>query len=127
MLKRFFTPFKVGLVFLAGIIAAVVMIGRLGSRWGDGEATYVLHAYFNDATGLAKSSQVRIAGIQVGEIEEIKLVESRARITVRIRSDIEMFEGVPETAGVYRDGATISKKLSGILGDYYLELTPGLQ
>jgi phospholipid/cholesterol/gamma-HCH transport system substrate-binding protein len=38
-----------------------------------------------------------------------------------------MFEGVPETAGVYRDGATISKKLSGILGDYYLELTPGLQ
>ncbi|OIP29171.1 MAG: hypothetical protein AUK47_28075 [Deltaproteobacteria bacterium CG2_30_63_29] len=127
MRKSFLTPFKVGLVVLAGIIVAVVMISRVGSKWGSQGETYSIHAYFDDVTGLAEKSQVRIAGIAVGEIETIELVNNRAKVTLRILTNVELFEGLPLPSGTYIDGATISKKLSSLLGDYYIEITPGLQ
>ncbi len=127
MEKKFLSPFKVGLVVLAGIIVSVVMITRVGSRWGDNEETFTVFAYFDDVTGLAERSQVRMAGIQVGEVEQIDLVEGRARVRIRIASKINLYEGLPLPSGHYRDGATVAKKLSGLLGDYYIEITSGLQ
>lgn len=125
--RSFITPFKVGLVILAGIVVAIVMITRVGSQWGDADKTYSVVAYFDDVTGLAERSQVRIAGIAVGEVTRIELVDSRARVTLVVRDDITLFEGIPQPDGYYRGGATISKKLSSLLGDYYLEVTPGIE
>ena len=65
-MQKVSTPFKVGLVIVVGIIATIVMFIRFSATWGKGSGTIELHAYFNDATGLAPRSQVKIAGIQVG-------------------------------------------------------------
>ena len=126
MKKGFFTPLRVGFVVLAGIVAAFIMITRVGSEW-DVDETYVVYAYFNDVTGLAKKSQVRIAGIQVGEVEDVQLVDRRAKVTIRLRADIDLYEGVLQPDQSYRGGATITKKLSNLLGDNYVEITPGIE
>ena len=47
--------------------------------------SYVVFAYYEDATGLTWKSRVQIAGIQVGEIERIVLEANRARLDLRIK------------------------------------------
>ena len=67
-MQKFSTPFKVGFVILVGLVMAVVMIIRFSANWGQDNGTYELKAYFNDATGLAPKSQIKVGGIQVGEV-----------------------------------------------------------
>ncbi|WP_338022070.1 MlaD family protein [Archangium gephyra] len=57
-----------------------------------------------------------MAGLPVGEVESIKLEGTRARVTVRIRRDIPMFED-----------ATLAKRSESLLGDYLLDLNPGTE
>ena len=131
-MKNFVTPFKVGLVVLAGIVATIYMISRVSQDFSKGEGTYLVHATFDDVTGLSEKSQIRVAGIVVGEVASIELVGSRARISMKITDRVGLYEGIfqPDVLDEtqrYKHGATISKKLSSLLGDYYLELTPGVE
>ncbi|MGI5830215.1 MAG: MlaD family protein [Bradymonadia bacterium] len=126
-MQKVLTPFKVGLVVLLGIVFSIVMIVKFTSNWGQSDGSYMLHAYFDDVTGLAVRSQVRIAGIQIGEVKSIQLIQNRARVDFSIRSSVQLFEGIPETHDFYKNGVSIGKNLSGILGNYHLELVNGLQ
>lgn len=84
--------------------------GGLSSR-----DSYVVHAYFEDATGLTWKSRVQIAGIQVGEVDRIDLEGGRARLTLRIRNDIEI-----------KSGACVTTRFpSALLPDAILDLAPG--
>lgn len=126
-MQKLSTSFKVGLVVLIGLLATVIMILRFSANWGDDSHSYRLKAYFNDATGLAPRSQIKIAGIQVGEVESITLSNAKALITFKVRGDIKLYAGQPsENHTMSINGATVSKQLSGILGDYHLEITPGI-
>ncbi len=126
-MQKLSTPFKVGFVILLGIVVTIVMIIRFSADWGQKNGIIELHAYFNDATGLAIKSQVKVAGIQVGEVTSITLEGQRAHIIFNVRQDVALYNGILEENNFHRNGATVSKKLSGILGDYHLELTPGLE
>ncbi len=126
-MQKFSAPFKVGLVIIVGLIVTIIMIIRFSASWGKGSELIELHAYFEDATGLAVRSQVQVAGIQVGEVASIKLENNRAHVVFNVRDDVPMYTGICDTENYCRNGATVAKKLSGILGDYHLELTPGLE
>ncbi len=77
--------------------------------------SYSVFAYFDDVTGLTWKSRVQIAGIQVGEVEQVTLVGTRARLDLRIRKDID-----------FRADACLSKRFpSALLPDALLEATPG--
>ncbi|MBA2663524.1 MAG: MCE family protein [Bradymonadaceae bacterium] len=120
-----FTPFKVGLLVIAAVAATIAMIVVLSGDMRMAEAeTNRYYAMFDDVTGLAMRSRIQMAGIPVGTIENIRLVGSRARVDIAVRSDIVMYEGVPEN-DLYRNGATIARRQASLIGDYYLEITPG--
>ncbi len=51
--------------------------------------SYLVHAFFSDATGLTWKSRVQIAGIQIGEVSGIQLQGAKARLDIRIKKDIE--------------------------------------
>ena len=77
--------------------------------------SYAVHAYFADATGLTWKSRVQIAGIQVGEVEQIVLEGQRARLQLRIKNEIDL-----------RADACISKRFpSALLPDALLDAVPG--
>ncbi len=126
-MSKLSTPFKVGIVILIGILMTVIMVLRFASNWGQDEGTVTLHAYFDDATGLAPKSLVKVAGIQVGEVVSIELEGTRALVTFKVLKSMPIYEGVEEADNYMRNGGTITKKLSGILGDYHLQLTPGIE
>src|SRR5580700_326773 len=104
---------KVGLfVLLTG--AAAYGIYRFVSPQVSGAEGYTVHAYIHDATGLATRSRVTIAGIPVGTLESIKLENGAARLDVKVRKDIALYEN-----------ATLGKKSASLLGEAVVVLTPG--
>jgi phospholipid/cholesterol/gamma-HCH transport system substrate-binding protein len=126
--QSFITPFKVGLLVIAGIIASIFLVTRLTSD-GDKARDYIeVRAYFDDVTGLSPRSRIRLAGIAVGEIKSIQLEGQRARVDILVRRDIELFEGIRTSEGdttFYKNGALVAKKQASFIGDYYLEIVPG--
>jgi phospholipid/cholesterol/gamma-HCH transport system substrate-binding protein len=72
-------------------------------------------AIFDQAAGLPKQSKVRIAGVEVGRVLEIKLTPNgRALVTFTVE----------ETVSVYAN-ATANLANIGILGEKYISLDPG--
>ena len=113
-MRKFLTPFRVGLLVLAaatftGIFFTFARKGGLSSR-----ESLDVYAYFRDASGLSKKSRVQIAGIPVGEITSIALEGSRAKVSLRVRRDVNM-----------RQDAAITKRSESLLGDFVLDVYAG--
>ncbi len=113
-MKKLITPFRVGLLVLAagGFLFAFLMFARKGGL-SDAEATNAW-AYFRDASGLSTKSRVQIAGIPVGEISQITLEGTRAKVYLKIRKGVDL-----------REDAALTKRSESLLGDYLLDLNPG--
>jgi len=79
--------------------------------------SYIVHTYFRDATGLTWKSRVQIAGIQIGEVDEIRLEGARARLEIRVKKDVEL----------HADGCFTKVYPSALLPDAVLEATPGTE
>ncbi|MFB6265295.1 MAG: MlaD family protein [Bradymonadaceae bacterium] len=128
-LESIFTPFKVGLVVLAGIVASLYMVTMLtrGDAWST-QGGYEVHAMFDDVTGLAKNSRVRMSGIPIGTVDSIELEGDKVRVTVQITNDdVELHQGIEQPDGYYKNGATIQKTQASMIGDYFLKITPGTE
>ncbi|HEY8040232.1 MAG TPA: MlaD family protein, partial [Polyangiaceae bacterium] len=104
---------KVGL-FVALTGAAAYGIYRFVSPEVTGGNGYTVHAYIHDATGLAARSRVTIAGIPVGTLDSIKLENGAARLDVKVKNEIALY-----------DNATLGKKSASLLGESIIVLTPG--
>ncbi|WNG17380.1 MlaD family protein [Cystobacter fuscus] len=115
-MKRFITPFRVGLLVLiaGGCLMAFILFTRKGGM-GKDEAMEA-YAYFRDASGLGTKSRIQIAGIPVGEVTGVTLEGTRAKVTVRVRRDV-----------VLHQDAALIKRSESLLGDYLLDLNPGTE
>ena len=126
-LNEFFTPFKVGMLVISGVVAGISMLAVFSGdfRLADqDEKTY--YAYLDDVTGLAVRSRVHMAGIPVGSVRSIELVGEKARIELSISSDLTLYEGIEER-GTYVNGAVVAKRQATLIGDFYIRLAPGQQ
>jgi phospholipid/cholesterol/gamma-HCH transport system substrate-binding protein len=104
---------KVGILFtllLAGAYGVWKTIGQTPS----GASKFEVWARFQDASGLPKGSRVVIAGLPVGEIGDLAIDARYARVTMRLRDDVPLY-----------DNAIALKKSSSLLGDFYIEIDPG--
>ncbi len=107
-------PIKVGLFVLLGIaiISLITLfIGQYRVTTGHG---YTLNAVFTNVSGLNVMGSVRIAGVEVGDVEDIILDGDKAKVVMSI---------FPDTP-IYRD-AQVEIKAYGALGDKYIMIYPG--
>jgi phospholipid/cholesterol/gamma-HCH transport system substrate-binding protein len=104
---------KVGL-FIALSAGAGYGIYRFVGPEVSGGSGYTVHGYIKDATGLATRSRVTIAGIAVGTLDSIKLENGEARLNIKVKDDIALYEN-----------ATLGKKSASLLGESVVVLTPG--
>lgn len=114
-LARLTTAAKVG-VFAVVTVIAGLLIYRFTTKGMGGGDGYVVHALMSDAVGIAKHSQVRIAGIPVGSIEDVRLEGGKARVDIRVNPEIDLYED-----------AAVAKVSSSLLGEYFLSISPGTQ
>jgi phospholipid/cholesterol/gamma-HCH transport system substrate-binding protein len=103
---------KVGLFSLSGLFVFALGIIVLGDFQFHG--TYPLYIYFDNALGLPEKGPVKVAGVEVGQVERIDLERQRARVKVRVRKDIAVHQGTK---------AQVAS--TGFIGSKYLELTLG--
>src|SRR5215831_15665235 len=114
-MKRFTLAAKVG-AFTVAMVVLGYLIYRFVNKTAGTEHGYTVFVRIGDASGIAQHSQVKIAGIGVGTISSIRLENGRARIDMRLRSDVP----------IYEDAAAI-KASSSLLGEYYIAIAPGTE
>lgn len=106
--------FKVGLMVLivSGIIAGMsIKVSNDPAGLGSSKNA---HFFMDDASGLVKNSNVRMAGIPVGMIKDIKLENGVARVEVILKGDTPMTKS-----------ARVEIRPNGILGDKFVEIIGG--
>jgi len=105
---------RVGIFVLLGLIVLTFFTFKV-SKWGlIAEKGYRLTVDFDTASGLEPKSDVKMAGVPIGKVEEIQLVGNRARLVLRIKEGIR----IPiDSVG--------SIQTQGLLGEKYVELLPG--
>jgi len=106
----------VGVFVLLGIICVGYLTFRLGEVEILGDKYYLLNARFTSVTGLKVGAQVEIAGVQVGQVDAIVLEPKDLVAMVRLK----IKEGLNLS-----DDVIASVKSAGLLGDKYIQLSPG--
>jgi len=81
-----------------------------------GSEHYFLLARFNSVTGLETGARVEIAGVQVGQVDDISLhlEDQVAMVRLKIKKEV-----------VLTDDVIASVKTTGLIGDKYIKLSPG--
>ncbi|MBN1587474.1 MAG: MCE family protein, partial [Candidatus Omnitrophica bacterium] len=83
---------------------------------------YRIHAYFSSAGGVEVGAPVRVAGLQVGQIEDIVMLEGQER---EEGMNIIMISRLKKGVRIPRNSKAYVNTL-GLLGEKYLEIYPGL-
>ena len=110
------TQFIVGIFGLVGIAALSVLAFTLGRVPLVATAHYTLYADYDNVSGLKVNDAVQIAGVKVGKVASIALVQKtgRARVVFDINHAI-----------IIDDDSIASIKTSGIIGDKFVAISLG--
>ena len=113
-MKRSVLDLSVGVFVLIGLVAAGWLSVKLGRVDLLGSHGYVITADFPSVSGLKAGSPVEIAGVEVGHVDAVKLVDDQARVVMTIRSGIAL-----------QDDSIASIKTKGLIGEKYVRISPG--
>lgn len=108
---------KVGafvLIAIGCLTVAILSIGNF-SFFERGQKMNVIFGYAN---GLKKAAPVRLAGVEAGHIKDIEILSEGGDMKVRVELFIEDGIHVPADS-------TITINQLGLLGEKYVEITPG--
>src|ERR1700733_9054878 len=115
---------KVGVLILVslGILAAFILImGGLNF-----EKTFTIYVDFDNPGGLQSGAPVRVAGVKVGKVSELRFMNGQVdpktnrRTLVRVKISVEerVHEAIREDADYY-------VTTQGVLGEQFLAIEPG--
>ena len=104
----------VGVFLLIGIFSLIYISVKLGKLEVLGREGYTLYASFENAGGLKSGASVEIAGVKIGTVGSVQLNNYQALVGLTITKNVKI-----------QDDAIASIKTAGLLGEKYLEITPG--
>jgi phospholipid/cholesterol/gamma-HCH transport system substrate-binding protein len=104
---------KVGFFFIVGMIVLGIML-EVGEKWNPFEQKIMYTTYLSSITGLKVGDPVRLAGVDVGKITKITIVNGKIRLD---------FEVKPGTA--VKTDSVASLRLTNLLGGQFLGITFG--
>lgn len=106
---------KVGIfaVALVGLIVwATIRVSDKTTVYGGG---YIIKIVFENATGLKLKAPVELAGVKVGVVKNVELMESReALVTLMLSNEVKLTKD-----------CTAVLRTRGFLGESYVEILPG--
>ncbi len=115
---------KVGILILVslGILSAFILVmGGISFQ-----KTYVVYVDFDNPGGLQSGAPVRIAGVKVGDVEELAfmggIVDPKVNRRVLVRAKLKIQQKVQSTI---HDDADFYVTTQGVLGEQFLQIDPG--
>jgi len=113
-LGRYKTEFWVGLVVVVGLLTALYMVHRTGDLRFRPQPGYQVAVNIPDVSGLDVGDSIRVAGVYVGKVEEIRLEGRVGRVILSISRDV-----------VFHEDASAQVRTYGLLGDRFVSIDPG--
>ncbi len=104
---------KVGLLVLVGAVILLYMTFAVGKYQFGEKKGYIITAEFDSVAGLDIKAAVRMAGVKIGAVEKVELIDSRAKLTLRIYPDVK----IPV-------GSEAAIKTMGLMGEKFVEINP---
>jgi len=107
--------FLVGCFVLVGLVAVLYLAIQVGSARFFGSDSYTLDARFSSASGVNPGSRVEIAGVRVGTVKDVVLSDNFfAIVTLELPNSMQL-----------DDDTIASVKTAGLIGDRFIDLSPG--
>jgi phospholipid/cholesterol/gamma-HCH transport system substrate-binding protein len=115
-MKKSSVETAVGVFVLICILCVGYLTIRLGKMELLGGNYYTLSARFQSVSGLKAGAQVEMAGVQIGKVDSVDLdpEEQVAVVTLKIEKNVNL-----------TDDVIASVKTSGLIGDKFVNLSPG--
>lgn len=104
---------KVGLFFIVGLFLLMILI-ELAEEVVVFKKEYILKAYFDSVNGLRVGDAIALAGVEVGKVKQIKVLEDKIEVVMRI-----------DRRAKVRADSTAVIKMTSLLGEKYVDITLG--
>ena len=108
------TEIIVGFFVLVGMACLGYLAIKLGKLEVLGNSGYIVYADFSSVAGLKVGDPAEIAGVRIGRVEAMGLLDDRARLQLRIQDHEKI-----------QEDAIASVRARGLIGDKFVLLTPG--
>lgn len=123
---------RVGLLVLIAIVVLVILILNASGTFNPFASHLHLRARFADANGLREGSEVRLAGVRIGKVDRLRLLNASEVGTAPNPQKVEVFltidskiDGIPANERIRTD-STAQQSSPSILGsDMLVNITPG--
>jgi phospholipid/cholesterol/gamma-HCH transport system substrate-binding protein len=109
----------IGLFLILGIGLFTAILFLIGNRHDIFGKNVDFYAEFSDIGGLPRGAQVRVSGIEAGEVKGIEIPASPAskfRLKLQVRANAR---------GLIRTDSLVSIQTEGIVGDKYISIREG--
>jgi len=123
-MNRFSLEVKVGVVVSITIALILAFLFFLG-QYNPFARSYRINVLYNFAGGIEMGSPVRVAGVKVGKVDQIRFFEpgktfkgEPVSISIRLQIDRRAKELIREDSRFYIN-------MAGIIGEKYIEINPG--
>jgi len=108
---------KLGMFVLLALVAFAFTIYFVGKQKNLFGSTFILKSQFKTVSGLKVGNNVRFSGINIGTVDDIKLVtDTSVMVALVIRKEIQQFIKKDARASIGSDG---------LMGDKVLTISPG--
>jgi len=110
---------KLGMFVTIGLLLFVMAIYFIGKQKNLFGSTFHITSQFKTVSGLEVGNNVRFSGINIGTVEEIRLInDSSVVVSMVIKDDVREFIKTDARASIGSDG---------LMGDKVLTITPGVK
>lgn len=104
---------RLGIFFALALVVAVIILETIGAV-DFFKRGYLVNGIFKNAQELKKGDLVKMAGVEIGRVEGIDLVEQRARVTMKIKGKYEI-----------KTDAKAAIKFTGLMGQNFVSIENG--
>jgi phospholipid/cholesterol/gamma-HCH transport system substrate-binding protein len=104
---------RLGIFFALALIAGIVLV-ELAGGFNFFKQGVRIRARFNTVQELQKGDPVKMAGVEIGRVETIKLVENRVEVTVKVSKDAEI-----------KTDSKATVKFTGLMGQNFVSISFG--
>lgn len=113
-MRKFTIETAVGIFLIIGFLCFAYISVKLGNVPLLGSDDYPLKARFGSVSGLKTGAVIEIAGVPIGTVGQIDLVDYEAIVHLSINKNIKL-----------PDDTVASIRTQGIIGDKYIKMNPG--
>jgi len=104
---------RLGIFFALALVVAVLILKMIGA-FDFFKGGYLINASFRNAQELKKGDQVKLAGVEIGRVQDISLEQGRARVVMKIQSEYEV-----------KTDSEAAIKFTGLMGQNYVAIQGG--